>query len=83
MEKDKNILNEDDLAKVSGGTGESEQQEGWWANYKIAERPGHCPWCGRKDPDGDEAIGPIREYDGKMAQIFVCLRCGKEYIVLY
>ncbi len=82
MRKDENRLNDEDLVKVSGGTGDN-QQEGYWAGYKIGKRNGFCPWCGREDWDGDEAYGSIRDYDGRNAQVFVCYACDKEYIVFY
>ena len=83
MGKDENRLNEEDLVKVSGGTGDN-PQEGYWAGYKIGKANGYCPYCGRVSPGDDEATrGPIQEWDGRMAEVFECSACSKEYIVFY
>jgi hypothetical protein len=36
------------------------------------------------DKSNDEGTrGPIQEWDGRMAEVFECYDCSKEYIVFY
>ena len=70
------LLNDDDLEKVSGGTGnEYDELEG----YILSPRASWCPHC-QQDVEAD-SLGAPQMYSGISAQLFSCEKCGGQYIV--
>lgn len=70
------LLKDDDLEKVSGGTGNDfEEVEG----FRLSPRASWCPHC-QQDVEPD-SLGAPHMYTGFYAQLFGCEKCGGTYIV--
>ncbi len=70
------LLKDDDLEKVSGGTGDENEELG---GYKLSPRATWCPHC-QQDIEADSLSTP-QMYSGVYAQLFSCENCGGQYIV--
>ncbi len=68
-----NRLSDDDLEKVSGGTG----GEGEGA-YKMSPRASWCPYC-LQEVEPDSMCSP-QMISGIFGQIFSCEKCNGQYI---
>ncbi len=72
------ILEDDELVRVAGGTGEEIDV---FSKYKVSPNASWCPHCER-NVEGD-GLGPIQEQNGISYQVFLCDNCGGEYVVKY
>ena len=76
VEKAGIILEDDELVRVAGGTG---QETEVLFGYKVSPRASWCPHC-QQNVEGD-GYGTVQEQDGIIFQVFSCDYCSGLYIV--